>query len=112
MHAPAVTGPNNDPRPTSSTPATSVAPTAHAAFSNFCVHFKVFSRRSLAAECEIPRSSAIFVIFDFFRAMLTIRFAETVARHNSSNCLLRCSFDLCRRSFRHTDRGEDHKDVQ
>ena len=54
MTAAATTGPNSDPRPTSSTPATSVAPRAQASFSNFSVQRSFFSRRSLAADAEMP----------------------------------------------------------
>ena len=53
MTAAATTGPNSDPRPTSSTPAISFAPAIHASFSNLVVHLSVFSRRSLAADLEI-----------------------------------------------------------
>src|ERR1017187_4368975 len=51
--AAATTGPNSDPRPTSSTPATCSAPVAQARFSNFSVQRSFFSSRNLAAEAEI-----------------------------------------------------------
>src|SRR5580704_14064164 len=60
MTAAATTGPNSDPRPTSSTPATSCAPEAHARFSNFRVQRSFFSKRSLAAEAEIPSAFEVF----------------------------------------------------
>src|SRR5208282_592733 len=53
MTAAATTGPNSEPRPTSSTPATCMAPVAHARFSNFSVQRSFFRSRSLAAEAEI-----------------------------------------------------------
>src|SRR5579862_9303727 len=52
MTAPATTGPKSDPRPTSSTPATSVAPEAQASFSYFRVHFSRLSRRILSVPGE------------------------------------------------------------
>src|SRR5438067_525006 len=52
MTAAATTGPNNDPRPTSSTPATSVAPEPHASFSYLRVQWRRFSRRSFMADAE------------------------------------------------------------
>src|ERR1035438_9959512 len=51
--AAATTGPNSDPRPTSSTPATCSAPVAHASFSNLSVQRSFFNSRSFAAEAEI-----------------------------------------------------------
>jgi hypothetical protein len=54
MTAAATTGPNSDPRPTSSTPAICVAPAAQARFSNLRVQRSFFSKRNLAAEAEIP----------------------------------------------------------
>ena len=45
--AAATTGPNSEPRPTSSTPATSVAPLAQASFSNLSVQRSVFSKPQL-----------------------------------------------------------------
>src|ERR1035441_8568900 len=50
--AAATTGPNSDPRPTSSTPATWCAPAAHARFSKLSVQRSFFSRRNLAADAE------------------------------------------------------------
>src|SRR5215469_15276549 len=47
--AAATTGPNSEPRPTSSTPATMQAPASHARFSKRRVQRRLFSRRSLAA---------------------------------------------------------------
>src|SRR6266851_981539 len=55
MTAPATTGPKSEPRPTSSTPATMVAPVAHARFSWRRVHRSFFSKRNLAAEGERGR---------------------------------------------------------
>src|SRR5215470_15021058 len=52
MTAAATTGPNSEPRPTSSTPATMRAPSCHALFSNRSVQCSFFSNRSLAAEAE------------------------------------------------------------
>src|SRR5438132_13278907 len=60
MTAAATTGPNSDPRPTSSTPATYVAPAAQARFSNLRVQRNFFRRRSLAVAAETPS------VFDFF----------------------------------------------
>src|SRR5208282_1422961 len=54
MTAAATTGPNSDPRPTSSTPATCSAPAAQARFSKLSVQRSFFSRRSLAAAAEMP----------------------------------------------------------
>src|SRR5437868_4222831 len=62
MTAAATTGPNKQPRPTSSTPATSFAPADHARFSNFCVHFSRLSRRILAAAAESTFSTPSGVI--------------------------------------------------
>src|SRR5208282_612181 len=56
MTAAATTGPNSDPRPTSSTPATCSAPAAQARFSNLRVQRSFFSRRNLAAAAEMPSS--------------------------------------------------------
>src|ERR1035438_8267844 len=58
--AAATTGPNSDPRPTSSTPATSVAPAAQARFSNLSVQRSFFSSRNLAAEGERPAAFRFF----------------------------------------------------
>src|SRR5512146_1094442 len=52
MQAAATTGPKREPRPTSSTPATSLAPDDQASFSNFSVHLRRLRRRSLAAAGE------------------------------------------------------------
>lgn len=52
MTAAATTGPNSEPRPTSSTPATKCAPSCHTFFSNLRVQWSLFNRRSLAAEAE------------------------------------------------------------
>jgi len=54
--AAATTGPNSEPRPTSSTPATSLAPACQACFSKRCVQRSLFSRRIFSAEGEIPCS--------------------------------------------------------
>src|ERR1035441_5624384 len=59
--AAATTGPNSDPRPTSSTPATDFAPAPQARFSKLSVQRSFFSRRNLAAEAEIP---SVFEAFD------------------------------------------------
>ncbi len=50
--AAATTGPNSEPRPTSSTPATKRAPNCHIFFSNLSVQRSFLSRRSLTAEAE------------------------------------------------------------
>src|SRR5580700_3027562 len=68
--AAATTGPNSDPRPTSSTPATSCAPAAHARFSNLRVHRSFFSKRNLAAEAEIPSALEVFAVRTDFEAGL------------------------------------------
>src|ERR1700677_3427789 len=60
MTAAATTGPNSDPRPTSSTPATYCAPESHARFSNLRVQRSFFNRRNLAAEAEILSRSEPF----------------------------------------------------
>src|SRR6266536_3187302 len=52
MQAAAATQPKSEPRPTSSTPATSFAPVDQAAFSKRVVHFRRLSRRSLSADAE------------------------------------------------------------
>src|SRR6202795_2168844 len=70
MTAPATTGPNSDPRPTSSTPATSCAPSAHARFSNLRVQRSFFSKRNLAAEAEIPSALEVFAVRTDFEADL------------------------------------------
>src|ERR1700676_3401787 len=62
MTAAATTGPNSDPRPTSSTPATSCAPAAQARFSNLRVQRSFFSKRNLAAEAEIPSALEVFAV--------------------------------------------------
>src|SRR5579872_4129881 len=54
--AAATTHPNSEPRPTSSTPATSFAPDSHARFSYRNVHRSLFSRRSLAADADNVRA--------------------------------------------------------
>src|ERR1700694_3746066 len=70
MTAAATTGPNSDPRPTSSTPATSCAPAAQARFSNLRVHRSFFSKRNLAAEAEIPSALEVFAVRTDFEAGL------------------------------------------
>src|ERR1700687_3340255 len=60
MMAAATTGPNNDPRPTSSTPATCAAPAAHARFSNLRVQRSFFSKRNLAVAAEIFSALEVF----------------------------------------------------
>src|ERR1700674_34331 len=60
MTAAATTGPNNDPRPTSSTPATCAAPAAHARFSNLRVQRSFFSKRNLAVAAEIFSALEVF----------------------------------------------------
>lgn len=66
MTAAATTGPNRDPRPTSSTPATNRAPEAQASFSYLRVHFNLFSRRSLSVALETAFVSTFF-FGDFLR---------------------------------------------
>src|SRR5208337_2211903 len=58
--AAATTGPNSDPRPTSSTPATRSAPAAQARLSKLRVQRSFFSKRNLTAEAETPSA------FEFF----------------------------------------------
>src|SRR5437879_13319272 len=58
--AAATTGPNREPRPTSSTPATKRAPHAHALFSYLSVHRSLLSRRSFAVAAETGFSGASF----------------------------------------------------
>src|ERR1700674_3199332 len=70
MTAAATTGPNSDPRPTSSTPATNCAPAAHARFSNLRVQRSFFSKRNLAAEAEIPSALEVFAVRTDFEADL------------------------------------------
>src|SRR5277367_2955555 len=58
--AAATTGPKSDPRPTSSTPATKVAPAAQARFSNLRVQRRLFSSRNFAADAEILSALEVF----------------------------------------------------
>src|ERR1039458_2933362 len=58
--AAATTGPNSDPRPTSSTPATCSAPAAQARFSKLSVQRSFFSKRNLAAEAETRSAVGVF----------------------------------------------------
>src|ERR1039458_673318 len=67
MTAAATTGPNKEPRPTSSTPAIKRAPSRHAIFSNFSVQCRRLSRRSLAAEGERVLSRASLNLADMNR---------------------------------------------
>src|ERR1700686_4303748 len=60
MTAAATTGPNNDPRPTSSTPATCVAPAVQARFSNLRVQRNFLSKRNLAVAAEIFSALEVF----------------------------------------------------
>src|ERR1700730_2699867 len=60
MTAAATTGPNSDPRPTSSTPATYVAPAVQARFSNLRVQRSFFSKRNLAVAAEILSALEVF----------------------------------------------------
>src|ERR1700686_3050717 len=60
MTAAATTGPNNDPRATSSTPATCATPAAHARFSNLRVQRSFFSKRNLAVAAEIFSALEVF----------------------------------------------------
>src|SRR5437588_11158065 len=71
MTAAATTGPNRQPRPTSSTPATSFAPADHARFSNFCVHFNRLRRRIFAAAAESTFStpSGVITVTGFCEAL-------------------------------------------
>ena len=54
--AAATTHPNNDPRPTSSTPATRTAPDSQAFFSKRNVQRSFFSKRNLAADADSGRT--------------------------------------------------------
>src|SRR5580692_6573329 len=65
MTAAATTQPNSDPRPTSSTPATSRAPDAQALFSYRNVQRSFLSSRSLAADADSGRAERVFEITDF-----------------------------------------------
>src|SRR5437660_3705345 len=65
MTAAATTGPNSDPRPTSSTPATCVAPAAQARFSNLRVQRNFFRRRSLMVAAETAEFEAFDAHTDF-----------------------------------------------
>src|SRR6202022_240189 len=58
MTAAATTGPNSEPRPTSSTPATRRAPSCHTFFSNLRGQRSLLSRRGLAAEADSGLSDA------------------------------------------------------
>src|ERR1700687_4184527 len=60
MTAAAMNGPNNDPQPASSTPATCAAPAAHARFSNLRVQRSFFSKRNLAVAAEIFSALEVF----------------------------------------------------
>src|ERR1700682_4084301 len=70
MTAAATTGPNNDPRPTSSTPAMYVAPAAQARFSNLRVQRSFFSKRNLAVAAETPSAFEAFDVRANFEADL------------------------------------------
>ncbi len=70
--AAATTGPNSDPRPTSSTPATSSAPAAQARFSNSRVQRSFFSSRNFAAEAEmLPAAEVVAGDVDLRRELDT-----------------------------------------
>ena len=62
MTAAATTGPNREPRPTSSTPATKRAPHCHALFSYRSVHRSLLSRRSFAVAAETGFSGTSFAL--------------------------------------------------
>src|ERR1700681_1049953 len=70
MTAAATTGPNSDPRPTSSTPAMCVAPAAQARFSNLRVQRSFFSKRNLAVAAETPSAFEAFDVRTNFEADL------------------------------------------
>src|SRR5690348_17972528 len=66
MTAAATTGPKRAPRPTSSTPATSWAPSAQASFSYFSVHLSFLSSRSLSVDIERCSSPGLSILRYFF----------------------------------------------
>src|SRR5271155_2106959 len=76
MTAAATTGPNKEPRPTSSTPAINRAPDCHASFSNFSVQRRRFSRRSLAAAGDSVFSRTSLSLGDTFEDRYKSIFAE------------------------------------
>src|SRR5580658_8609033 len=104
MTAAATTGPKRDPRPTSSTPATSSAPDSHARFSNLRVQRSFFNRRSLAAEAEMP--------FNFFEEDadlerdLDTALAQHLRRSDRAKQEEMCSKVVWLRSFALLGRGE------
>src|SRR5438270_5295211 len=76
MTAAATTGPKRAPRPTSSTPATSCAPSAQASFSYLRVHLSFFSSRSFSVDidrCSSPGLSS----FRYFLARFDGLWADT-----------------------------------
>src|SRR5208282_3479813 len=83
--AAATTGPNNDPRPTSSTPATSAAPAAQASFSNLRVQRSFFSKRNLAAEAESVAALGVFDVRPELERGLDTESAKHLRRRRSVN---------------------------
>src|SRR3954470_15842308 len=78
MTAAATTGPKRAPRPTSSTPATSCAPSAQASFSYLRVHLSFFRSRSFSVDID-RCSSPGFSSFRYFLARLDGFLAGTAA---------------------------------
>src|SRR5580658_4364123 len=76
MTAAATTGPNNEPRPTSSTPAIRRAPDCHPSFSNFSVQRRRLSSRSLAAAGESVFSRTSLSLGDTFEGRYKSIFSE------------------------------------
>src|SRR3981081_3561084 len=91
MTAAATTGPNSDPRPTSSTPATSCAPAAQARFSNFSVQRSFFSKRNFAVAAETP---SVFDVFDV-EADLDTDAAQHLRRRSCANQEQSVSVECC-----------------
>src|SRR5580658_9225252 len=76
MTAAATTGPNKEPRPTSSTPAIRRAPDCHPSFSNFSVQRRRLSSRSLAAAGDSVFSRTSLSLGDTFEGRYKSIFAE------------------------------------
>src|ERR1700687_5050130 len=91
MTAAATTGPNNDPRPASSTPATSGARAAQARFSNLRVQRSFFSKRNFAVAAETP---SVFDVFDV-EADLDTDAAQHLRRRSCANQEQSVSVECC-----------------
>src|SRR5439155_25958117 len=69
----ATTGPNNEPRPTSSTPATRRPPCCHTFFSKVSVQRSFLSKRNLAAAADSGLSDADLTFGNTERQQQVIR---------------------------------------